>query len=85
MISNSSPLICLSKINQLNLLQKLYFKIIIPEAVKNEVLIKGKSGFLQITEGIESGWIRIKNPTAVLKIELGKGETEAISLAKEKK
>lgn len=41
-ISDSSPLIGLSSIGQLNILKSLWNNIIIPEAVYNEVVILGK-------------------------------------------
>ena len=41
-ISNSSPLILLAKINRLYLLETLYKKIYIPAEVYNEVIVKGK-------------------------------------------
>ena len=44
MISNSTPLILLSKINQLTILKKVFNKITIPEGVKDEVLIENKRG-----------------------------------------
>ena len=42
MISDSSPLIFLSKITALSLLKKLFTNIEIPKAVKEEILIKEK-------------------------------------------
>ena len=42
-ISNSSPLILLAKINKLDILKKLYRNIVIPYEVYNEVVIKGKN------------------------------------------
>ena len=41
-ISNLSPLISLSIINELKILKDLFGQIIIPEAVYEEVIIKGK-------------------------------------------
>ena len=84
MISNSTPLICLAKLNQLKLLKKLFKKIIIPEAVKEEVVIAGKPGYSVINKAIEEGWIKIENPKQNIELGLGKGENAAITLAKEK-
>jgi predicted nucleic acid-binding protein len=36
-VSDSSPLICLSALRQLDLLQKLYGSVLVPEAVWQEV------------------------------------------------
>jgi len=40
-VSNSSPLIALIRIGQLDLLRQLYSEIIIPEAVWHEVVVEG--------------------------------------------
>ena len=85
MISNSSPLIFLSKINSLKLLKDLYNYITIPEAVKSEVLIKEKEGYSIIDKAIEDKWIMIENPKKILNLDLGKGENSAITLARENK
>ncbi len=84
MISNSTPLICLAKIKQLELLKKLFKKIIIPESVMKEVMIEGKPGFSVIDNAIKEGWIVVENPKKNFNINLGKGENDAIALAKEK-
>lgn len=84
MISNSTPLICLAKIKQLELLKNLFDKIIIPESVMKEVMIEGKPGFSVLSTAIKEGWIRVENPKKSLNINLGKGENDAIALAKEK-
>ena len=83
MICNSTPLIHLAKINQLKLLKGLFNKVIIPEAVKDEVLVEGKPGYSIILGGINQGWIKIKNPKNNINFGRGKGENAAISLAKE--
>ncbi|HAS17965.1 MAG TPA: DUF3368 domain-containing protein [Nitrospiraceae bacterium] len=77
-VSNSSCLIVLDKLGKLELLERLYTKITIPKAVKDEVF-KGKS---------IPGWIgvvNIKQPIAprILERNLGYGESEAISLSLE--
>ena len=85
MISNSSPLICLAKINQLELLKKLFQKIIITDEVKKEVLVFEKSGYKEVEMAIEEKWIIIENPKNNLDLKLGVGENSIISLASEKK
>jgi predicted nucleic acid-binding protein len=84
MISNSSPLIFLAKIDGISLLDKLFRSLTIPFAVKEEVLIENKSGFMLINGLVSEGKIKIVDPEKVLDIRLGKGENAAISLAKEK-
>jgi hypothetical protein len=84
-VSNTSPLINLAMIGELDLIQKLYGTIYIPPAVFDEIVIQGKgqAGAEQIKN---SDWIKvqpIKNTLLVksLYLELDKGEAEAIILA----
>ncbi|MBI2208816.1 hypothetical protein HYU50_04955 [Candidatus Woesearchaeota archaeon] len=85
MISNATALICLSKINKLDLLKKVYSSILIPPAVKTEVLIEGKEGYSAIYNAIKSGWIKVVAPKSNINLGLGAGENQAISLAIERK
>lgn len=85
MISNATALICLSKINKLILLKKVYSVVVIPSAVKNEVLIKGKEGYSTINNAVKDGWIKVTNPKKSLNLGLGAGENQAISLARERR
>ena len=85
MICNSTPLILLSKINKLELLKELFNTITIPESVKEEILIENKPGYSIIKKAIEDKWIIVESPKEKLDINLGKGETNSIFLAKEKK
>jgi predicted nucleic acid-binding protein len=86
-VSNSTPLIALSKIGKLNLLREYFEKISIPKAVYDEVVVKG--GVLYGAEEVaEADWIMVEdvgNSLAVesLSIYLDAGEPEAIVLAKE--
>lgn len=85
MISNATALICLGKINKLDLLKKAYSLVLIPSSVKAEVLIKGKEGYSSIYNAINSGWIKVIDPKKSIDLGLGAGENQAISLAIEKK
>lgn len=85
MISNATALICLGRINKLDILKKAYSFVLIPLAVKNEVLLEGKEGYTAISNAVESGWIKVVDPKKSLALGLGAGETQAISLAEEKK
>lgn len=62
-VSNSSPLIWLSKIGRIILLKKLFGEVIIPEEVYREAVERGlREGFsdaLAIKECVDKGWIRI--------------------------
>jgi predicted nucleic acid-binding protein len=86
-IADSSCFIGLSKIGQLNILPQLFGKIIIPEAVYYEVVIRG-SGKAGAEEVKNADWIenqKVKNELAVraFRINLGFGESEVIALANE--
>ena len=90
-ISNSSPLILLAKVNRLELLKKLYRKVHIPEEVYHEVVIRGKEerysdAFIierEINDSIEVmkvGREYSKEAEGLHRI-IGSGESGAIALA----
>ena len=81
MIADATVLICLSKIGNLELLKKIYKKIIIPPAVEKEILIEGKEGYRDIQDAIKIGWIKAVQPNKTVKLGLGGGEEQAISLS----
>ena len=87
-VSNSTPLIALSRINEFNLLREYFKEVHIPEEVFDEVVTRG--GNLSGAEQVASAeWIKVdtvSNKIAVesLSITLDKGEAEAIVLAREK-
>ena len=56
-IVNSTPLIVLSNINHLDILQKLYSDIYIPQAVFDEVTAKNDSACQQIKNNLN--WIYV--------------------------
>ncbi len=80
-ISNSTPLIILSKIGELEILKNLYEEIIIPQAVFEEVTIK--------SDAIKNlSWIKIlevqdKSNRKIYQAKLHEGEVEVMMLAKE--
>jgi predicted nucleic acid-binding protein len=79
-VSNSSCLIVLEKLGKLDILQKLYGKIIIPHAVVHEVFrSKSKPPWIEA--------VKVKQPIAsmILEKSLGDGESEAIALSLELK
>jgi len=84
-VSDTTPLISLLKISQLDLLQRLYGEILIPKAVFNEVEAgKGKHFY---TDFLKLPWIKvvgIANEEALNQFfDLDAGEAEAIVLATE--
>ena len=84
-VSNTSPLVNLAVVGQLDLLRHLYSRVAIPQAVHDEIVAVGSVG----TTALEtSQWIqtmRAANQTIVasLGMELDEGEAEAIALALE--
>lgn len=86
-VSNTTPLITLLKIDKLHLLRELYGEVMIPREVFNEVEAgKNKAYYTDLSE-IE--WIRIEPIENELSLsyflDLDKGEAAAIVLAAEKK
>lgn len=84
MISNASPLIFLSKINQISLLKKLFYSILITKEVKDEIFVESKPGTIDIANAIKQGWIKVvavKNEPIGIK----GGESSVINLARERK
>jgi len=86
-IADSTCLIGLSKIGQLEVLHHLFEKILIPSAVYNEVVVLG-AGRFGADEVANAKWIEIQeveNRLAVqaFRLTLGAGESEAIVLAQE--
>jgi len=87
-VSNSTPLIALSKIGLFELLKEYFGEITIPNEVYEEVVTRG-SNLFGAREVSNSDWVKVveaENKLAVdtLSVHLGKGEAEAIILAKEK-
>jgi hypothetical protein len=86
-VSNASALINLARIGKFNLLHELYGELVIPEAVWQEVVIKG-AGQPGMDEVKAAAWIKkhvITNRQLVhaLQQELDAGEAEAIALSSE--
>jgi predicted nucleic acid-binding protein len=86
-ISDTSPLVCLLYLNQINLLKDLFVNVIIPPSVFNE-LIKAKiinENFLQAYSFIQIKSPADKNKVEELMLILDEGESEAIVLSLELK
>ncbi|MBI1825265.1 MAG: DUF3368 domain-containing protein [Planctomycetes bacterium] len=83
-VADSSPIITLVKIQQVDLLPKFFQRLIIPPAVATELSDPRRSA--AVRELIESApdWLETMSPTALKIIPgLHPGESEAISLALE--
>lgn len=71
--------------NRLDLLKRVFGSVLIPPAVKQEVLIAEKEGFQNIQNALAVGWLKVVDARRVIDYGLGKGENAAISLARERK
>ena len=85
-IVNSTPIILLSNINQLELLKQIYGEITIPQAVYDEVTEKPDSACQNLKNHFD--WIKIetiKNPLQkkMYQAKLHDGEVEVMILAQE--
>ena len=83
-VVNTTPIIALASIGQLELLQRLFGTIMIAEAVYQEIRAKQSYGYDQI----ESEWIEVQAIQGqlykqLLLSQLDSGEAETIILAKE--
>ena len=87
-ISNSSPLIWLAKIDKLSLLKTLFGEVIIPKKVCTETTSGESPDSILIREAVEDGWIKVSEEETKEAQELVQvsgihlGEAEAILLAR---
>lgn len=89
-VANASPLIALAKIKRFSLLKLLFREIVVPDAVWEEVVVRGtgKPGAELSVAAQQEGWLRRQSVTdtlavTVLRGTVGSGEAEAIVLARE--
>ena len=86
-VSNTSPIINLAAIDRLDLLQRLYRKLLIPGAVYEEIAVVGSeqpgAEEVQTQDWIETREVADRALVAALSAELDAGEAEAIALAVE--
>lgn len=87
MVADSSPLISFARAKKLRILQDICHSMIIPPAVYEEIVIKGK-GKPGAEEIREAAWISVQRPkdqaeVARLNEAFGAGESEAVVLARE--
>jgi predicted nucleic acid-binding protein len=86
-VSDASPLINLARVDHLNLLAAFYGQIVIPQAVYEEVVVRGhgREGSREVKS---ASWVEVRVPQDALAVralgaELGEGEASAIILAQE--
>ena len=83
-VVNSSPLICLFKGGLSELLQKLFEDIVVPDAVRKEVLARGVSSF-NLEPLLSRKWLKraksLSVPQKIASWDLGSGESAVLSYA----
>jgi len=81
-VSDASPIIALAVCDKLNLLDKLFDRVCIPQAVFDELAVPDKPKSRDIVEWAKDKVIQIKNNAviAVLSMNLDIGEAEALAL-----
>jgi predicted nucleic acid-binding protein len=91
-VSDTTPLIGLSILDRFQLLKVLYNEISIPDAVHDEIVMKGigRVGSDEVESGIAAGWVNVEKVAetpilTTLKLDLDEGEAESIALTIEKK
>lgn len=93
-VADASVLVVLAKTKRLDLLRKVYGRVMVGAVVKNEVVDKGKeilaAGVEQVEKALEDGWIEVAELTSkekklmqgILKTSrLDQGEAESLALA----
>ena len=87
-VVNSTPLISLAIIRQLDLLPMIFGEVIVPRAVYDEIIVngRGKAGYQQLAN---IGWFHIADAENIelkrsIMVQLDEGEAEVITIAKEK-
>lgn len=85
-VVNATPIIALSLIGSIDLLRHLYVEVLIPPAVRLEVMEGGpdRAGMVELQQ---ASWLReipLQNPlSAALLVDLDRGEAEVLVLALE--
>ena len=85
-VVNTTQIIALSLVGELDLLRSLYGQVVVPSAVEAEVLAGGRDG-IGGSELQEASWLRVaslQDPRrADLLADLDRGEAEVLALAQE--
>lgn len=90
-VSDSSPLIYLTRLGRLSLLRELHDSVFVPQAVWDEVAVGGEGlpECAGLREAVAAGWVRVKLPREKPSAlgegakDLGRADVEAILLARE--
>lgn len=81
-VSNTTPLISLASIDQIDLLQALFGKIYLPESVYQEIKARKRHGYSEIeAEYFEVNPVPEQQISTQLSVDLDRGERDAIVFA----
>ena len=90
-VSNATPLLHVARAGLLDLLPKLYTKVIVPASVWEEVMGRGEPRpEAQVLRAVVDAWLEVRNPSAQERrmsealrrgAPVGRGEADAIALA----
>lgn len=85
-ISNTSPLLYLHLVKQLDLLAQLYGKVLVPPAVEAELQVGAEQG-INVPQIAALSWLKVtplaSDTSIPLVTDLGRGEAEVIALGLE--
>jgi uncharacterized protein len=90
-VSDSSPLIYLTRLGSISLLRRLHEQVIVPQAVWAEVAVQG-AGLPEaenLQRAVGEGWMAVRAPESKAESlgpaasQLGRGEVEAVLLARQ--
>jgi len=90
-VSNTSPILNLAIIGQLELLRQQFGEVLIPSVVREELRPEEElPGAREVQSALQAGWLRVLDPrnaevVQTLRLELDQGEAAAIALALEVK
>jgi predicted nucleic acid-binding protein len=82
-VADTSPLNYLILIGEIDVLEKLYGRILIPPAVQTELRQAGAPASVVAWMRTPPPWLEVRSPTAKIAMPLDPGEAEAIALAEE--
>jgi predicted nucleic acid-binding protein len=85
-VADTSPIRYLVRIGEIDLLQKLYGQVTLPEIVLDELQAEDGLPLVRAWAGNLPAWVQVRSPAkplAMTQLNLHRGESQAIALAEE--